>query len=91
MAALYLESFITAYRYIRTQIENVQFLYTQDKSSLMFYADNNFLRLNLVYSFDFNYTVIIVLILNISKQQKANIHYSLGTTCVHLVFKNRAA
>ena len=53
----------------------------------MFYADNNFLRLNLVYSFDFNDAVIIVLIFNISKQQKPNIQ----ATCVHLVFKNPTA
>ena len=43
--------------------------------------------LHLVYSFDFNYVLVIVLIFKIFKQQKPNIH----ATYVYLVFKNRAA
>ena len=44
-------------------MENVHFFYIiiQDLSSLIFYADNIFLRLNLVYSFDFNDIVVLVL------------------------------
>ena len=44
-------------------MENVHFFYIiiQDYSSLIFYADNIFLRLNLVYSFEFNDVVVIVL------------------------------
>ena len=44
-------------------MENVHFFYlSRINLVLFFFADNFFLRLNLVYSFDFNYIVVIVLI-----------------------------
>ena len=44
-------------------MENVNFFYISRISlASFFFADNNFLRLNLVYSFDFNYVVVLVLI-----------------------------
>ena len=56
-------------------MENVHFFCISRINIVSFF--NNFLRLEKVYSFDFD-VVVIVLILNISKLQKPNIH----ATCV---------
>ena len=59
VTAIYLESLISAYRdHIRTHFF---YIYSINQVSF-FFADNSFLRLNIVYSFDFNYVVVIVLI-----------------------------
>ena len=60
VTALFLESLVTAYRcHIRTQMEKVQFL---SRINLVSFCSLiiTFLRLRLVYSFDFNYVVVIV-------------------------------